>query len=226
MTTATMLFAQDHQGFMQTCSSDSTGGTLIPYNDPYRRKFVYRQDNNQLEDVYTASCLTWVPRTATFQTDPNNKSKVFRCPSDKWLDVGGDGQNGYNIFNNITAINGSKYFPVSYGVNADILCVSDSSGVGHFGLGDSVAIPGVRLLFRVQATALPDTPWASPCRQNLERCIIPQKFCSTATAEPVRTTTTCRIHWTTTTRSITRRITCSIAGAFPLRMRGAFQARC
>jgi prepilin-type processing-associated H-X9-DG protein len=76
----------------------------------------------------------------TFQTDTEGKSKVFRCPSDRWLDVGLPGQNGYNIFNNITAVNGSKYFPVSYGVNADILCVSDASGTGRMGLNDNVGV--------------------------------------------------------------------------------------
>src|SRR5439155_8012810 len=115
---------------------------MIGMQDNSRRKFLYRQDHSLLMDVYSALLPYMGARNGvTFQTDTEGKSRVFRCPSDRWLDVAAaEGQNGYNIFNNITAINGSKYFPISYGCNADILCVSDSSGVGHFGLNDNVAV--------------------------------------------------------------------------------------
>ena len=145
MVTASMLFANDHRGYMQTCSSDNSSGAMhdmIVMQDPSRRKFLYRQDNNLLMDIYSALLPYMGARNGvTFQTDTEGKSKVFQCPSDRWLSVAStEGYNGYNIFNNITAVNGSKYFPISYGCNADILCVSDSSGQGHFGLNDSVAV--------------------------------------------------------------------------------------
>jgi prepilin-type N-terminal cleavage/methylation domain-containing protein/prepilin-type processing-associated H-X9-DG protein len=146
MVTASMLFAQEHQGYMQTCSSDGAPGSaannVIIAQDPSRRKFVYRQDNNELLDVYSALLPYMGARNGvTFQTDTEGKSAVFRCPSDRWLSVStAEGQNGYNIFNNISAVNGSKYFPISYGCNADILTVSDSGGVGRFGLNDSIAV--------------------------------------------------------------------------------------
>src|SRR2546423_2278256 len=130
MVIAATLFANDHKGYMQTCSSDDTGGNahaMILFQDPSRRKFVYRQDNNLLMDVYSALLPYMGARGGvTFQTDTEGKSRVFRCPADTWLDVGNEGQNGYNIFNNITAVAGGKYFPVSYGINVDITAVSDA----------------------------------------------------------------------------------------------------
>src|SRR5262249_44475990 len=77
---------------------------------------------------------------STFQTEAEGRSKVFRCPSDRWLDFGVEGQNGYRIFNNVVNLAGGPYFPVSYAINADISAVTDSTGVGRFGLGDSMAI--------------------------------------------------------------------------------------
>ena len=38
----------------------------------------------------------------------------------RWLDAGTEGQTGYRIFNNVTSLPGGPYFPISYGVNADI----------------------------------------------------------------------------------------------------------
>lgn len=146
MVIAATLFSHDHQGYMQTCTSDgppgSSANAMIVRQDPSRRKFIYRSDNNELLDVYSALLPYMGARNGvTFQTDPDNKSRVFRCPSDHWLDFSVPGQNGYNIGNNVTAVSGSgRYFPISYGCNADILCVSDSGGVGHCGLSDNVAV--------------------------------------------------------------------------------------
>jgi len=143
MCTAAISFAAEHRGYMQTVTSDSTAGNnVIKYQDPSRRKWSYRSDNNLLMDVYSALLpYLGAKQGATFQTEANDKSRVFRCPSDAWMDQGGgEGQNGYRIFNNVTSLPGGPYFPISYGVNADILCVSDATGVGRFGLGDSVAV--------------------------------------------------------------------------------------
>jgi len=146
MVIAATLFANDHKGYMQTCTSDDVPNSfmhgVIVFQDPSRRKFVYRQDNNLLMDVYSALLPYMGARGGvTFQTDTEGKSRVFRCPADTWLDVStAEGYNGYNIFNNITSVNGSKYFPISYGINVDITAVSDTGGVGHFGLNDNVAV--------------------------------------------------------------------------------------
>src|SRR5438552_4261667 len=140
---ASMLEAHDHKGYIQTCTSDSSNPAwlVIKYQDPSRQKFAYRSDNLLLMDVYSALLPYLGSKSgATFQTDSENKAKVFRCPSDKWLDAGPEGQSGYRIFNNVTSLSNGPNFPISYGINADIACVSDSSGVGRFDLSNSVAV--------------------------------------------------------------------------------------
>jgi prepilin-type N-terminal cleavage/methylation domain-containing protein/prepilin-type processing-associated H-X9-DG protein len=144
MCTAAISVANDHKGYMQTVTSDSTSQTnVIKYQDPNRRKWAYRSDNSQLMDPYSA-LLPYLgsKQGATFQTEANDKSRVFRCPSDQWIEGGGEGLAGYRIFNNVTSLPGGPYFPISYGTNADILAVSDASGQGRFGLNDNMAVVG------------------------------------------------------------------------------------
>src|SRR2546430_15693982 len=52
MVIASMLQAQDHKGFIQTCTSDSSnpGWLVIKYQDPEKQKFTYRSDNLLLMD--------------------------------------------------------------------------------------------------------------------------------------------------------------------------------
>jgi prepilin-type processing-associated H-X9-DG protein len=138
------MFANEHKGYMQTVTSDSPApNNVIKFNDPQRLKWSYRSDNNLLQDVYSA-LLRYLGQRGdpTFQTDADNRSKVFRCPSDQWLDQGAEGQNGYRIFNNVTSLPGGPYFPISYGANVDILAVSDAARIGRFGLSDSVSVVG------------------------------------------------------------------------------------
>ena len=143
LATAAMIFANEHRGFMQTCTSDAPGGiNVIRYQDPNRQKWIYRSDNNLLMDVYSALLPYLGSKSgATFQTEAEGKSKVFRCPADTWLDFSStEGQNGYRIFNNVVNLPGGPFFPISYGVNVDVTAVSDAGGVGRFGLSDNVAV--------------------------------------------------------------------------------------
>jgi prepilin-type N-terminal cleavage/methylation domain-containing protein/prepilin-type processing-associated H-X9-DG protein len=146
LSTAAVMFATEHKGYMQTVTSDTTGNSIIRYQDPNRTKWAYRSDNGLLMDVYSAMLpymgakLNPAQGDLTFQTDPSGKNKVFRCPSDNWVENGGEGQSGYRIFNNVTPLPGGPYFPISYGVNADILMVSDAGGTGRFGLSDNCAV--------------------------------------------------------------------------------------
>lgn len=141
---ASMVFAQERKGYMQTVTSDSTApNNVIRFQDPQRTKWSYRSDNNQLQDVYSALLRYLGARgDPTFQTEADGKSKVFRCPSDPWLDQPAEGLNGYRIFNNVVPLPGGPYFPISYGTNVDILAVSDAGGIGRFGLNDNVSVVG------------------------------------------------------------------------------------
>jgi len=143
LATASIIFANEHKGYMQSVTSDAPGNSVIRYNDPQRTKWSYRPDNNLLMDVYSALLRYLGARgDVFFQTESEGRSKVFRCPSDNWLEMGSAGQNGYKIFNNVTPLPGGPYFPISYGANVDVLAVSDSGGVGRFGLSDRVGVPG------------------------------------------------------------------------------------
>jgi prepilin-type processing-associated H-X9-DG protein/prepilin-type N-terminal cleavage/methylation domain-containing protein len=101
LATATVIFANERRGFMQTCTSDAPGNSVVRQADPSRQKWIYRPDNNLLMDVYSAL----LPYTNL----PNG-----------------------------------QYFPISYGVNADISCISGPEGNGRFPVDPSqiVAVVG------------------------------------------------------------------------------------
>jgi prepilin-type N-terminal cleavage/methylation domain-containing protein/prepilin-type processing-associated H-X9-DG protein len=142
---ASTIFANEHKGYMQTVTSDQPGNSVIRQRDPSRTKWSYRSDNNLLQDVYSALLRYLGARgDVTFQTEAEGKTKVFRCPSDPWLDFGPEGQNGYRIFNNVVNLPGGPYFPISYGVNADILSISDLNNLGMFNLSSrpNIAVVG------------------------------------------------------------------------------------
>ncbi len=143
---AALLFAQEHGGYLPTCSDD----VWAKQADPNRRKFAYHDNAGatfgyQVND-WASSLLPYMGGGAddTFLTAPEQKSKVFRCPSDSALNIGeatnfGTGP-GYILWNNVTYYNG--YYPISYGINADITCVVGSDGYGHFGPYDAVSVYG------------------------------------------------------------------------------------
>ncbi|MEI8194710.1 MAG: DUF1559 domain-containing protein [Phycisphaerae bacterium] len=125
---ATMTFSSDHGQNMQPCSDDFWAKAL----DSAREKYAYRLDvNNQKYLKDWASAL--IPYLGgadvdTFLTAATKQSRVFKCPSDPSMT---DSQPGYKIFNNISP--SGNFYPVSYGVNADISAVVDFTGYGRFG---------------------------------------------------------------------------------------------
>ncbi|MDB5325039.1 MAG: hypothetical protein JWM57_608 [Phycisphaerales bacterium] len=143
---ATVMFAQDHKGYMPTCSDDS----LAKFNDPRKIKFVYRNSGalgGSVFDSYSSLAPylgTKLGDNNSFMNLPNGQSKVFTCPSDIWQD--GSSSAGYAIVNNVIAPANDPmgYFPVSYGVNADIACLSDQYHIGRMGPppADQVSVSG------------------------------------------------------------------------------------
>jgi prepilin-type processing-associated H-X9-DG protein len=76
--------------------------------------------------------------------DAKQKSKVFICPSDQWMNLPGtegavDGP-GYVVFNNVVNWNGK--YPINYGINADIFSLVGNDNYGHFGVSDIVNVYG------------------------------------------------------------------------------------
>lgn len=140
---ATVMFADDHHGYMQTCTTDNRAKLA----DPGKIKFAYRSGagGDYIED-WASALLPYMGGqfNDTFVSAPAKQRKIFICPSDNYqgLDpVPGDPSSGsgYMLWNNVA--NPLTYFPISYGVNADIACVTDSAGVGR--IDDSPDTVGV-----------------------------------------------------------------------------------
>jgi prepilin-type processing-associated H-X9-DG protein/prepilin-type N-terminal cleavage/methylation domain-containing protein len=135
--TATLLFAQDHRGYVPT----STDYNVAYYdNDRDRQKFAYRSDGF-LKDWASALSPYMGGKDQdiyTFQANPTGQSQVFVCPSDIWQGIGIT--SGYKLYNNVTnpPNDPDGYFPVSYGINADITCLINAAGQGKFDLTNTV----------------------------------------------------------------------------------------
>ena len=128
LTMAAIMFQQDHHGFLPP-SSDNAFAAI---HDPSHTNFSYRLNAGvgALQDWASALLPYMGDRSVTdFQKAPPDKSKVFRCPSDVWMD---DPQPGHKLYNNVTnGVNGG-YQAISYGYNADISCLLNSAGTGVF----------------------------------------------------------------------------------------------
>jgi len=142
---ACKLFAADHQRYIPTSTSDAASPTNpVRMFDPYQQKFLWRNSNGSPFLADWASSL--MPYLGFRDNDVNSfenqlvsptpgwtPPKIFICPTDPAQ----DGQNpGYMLYNNVTTgSNGNQNFPISYGINADITCLNNSSGTGQFDLG-------------------------------------------------------------------------------------------
>jgi prepilin-type N-terminal cleavage/methylation domain-containing protein/prepilin-type processing-associated H-X9-DG protein len=144
---ATMEFAQDHHGYMPTCSDDA----YAKYADPLRYKFLYRNSGASGGGSVFDSYSSLIPYLGgrfsdamSFMNASYKQSQVFVCPSDRWQD--GSVTAGYAIVSNVISPPNDTpgYFPISYGVNADIATVTDQYGIGRVAQGnaDQVSVSG------------------------------------------------------------------------------------
>ena len=158
MALASMLFAQDHKGYMPTASDDD----LAQVNDPYKNKWVYRANGDGSSSVMDcfSSLVPYLGArfsdSNSFMLKPGAQSKVFACPSDAAQD--GSPTAGYAIYNNVDpgvmANDAPGYCPISYGINADITCLTGVDGVkspkgniypsnvGYFNASNNVWVAG------------------------------------------------------------------------------------
>ena len=149
MAIAEIMFSQDHKNYVQPCSDTSFALPFEGYPGIPVSKFYYRDVPPPGSPPFVlwdwASALTpYLGRGVKVSTDENFthgdtdrlQSKVFQCPSDNWLT---DTNPGYAIINNVS--NGSVgiapgavfgYEPVSYGVNGDIVMITNAAGQGVF----------------------------------------------------------------------------------------------
>jgi prepilin-type N-terminal cleavage/methylation domain-containing protein/prepilin-type processing-associated H-X9-DG protein len=142
---ASLLFAQDHKGYIPTVSDDQ----YAKYADPNRVKFLYRSDKDQNVFDWASSLVPYLGTRMgdlnSFMLAPYTQSPVFVCPSDYWQD--GSPTAGYALINNIDttqmpANNPLGYVPISYGMNADIACVLFSDGYGYYDPGHQIYVEG------------------------------------------------------------------------------------
>jgi len=132
---ASILCAQDHQGYLPSSSSNGT----MKLNDTVpTTRWGYRQltPSSEVAKDWASQLLPYLGKggaDSTFENAPQQQSKVFVCPSDIWQSA--DNTPGYRMFNNIAFIpnDPNGYVPVSYGINADVTMLCDNSGNGQFG---------------------------------------------------------------------------------------------
>ena len=149
---ATIMFAQDHKGYMPTCSDSHFAAAA----DTYHTKWLWRANadgSSSMMDSFS-SLISYLgvkySDNNSFMIKPGTQSKVFVCPSDTNQD--GSPTAGYRIFNNIDPSvmtndpNGDC--PISYGVTPISPAsmaptgVWGSSNTGWFNTGGSVSVAG------------------------------------------------------------------------------------
>ena len=138
---AVKLFAQERRGYMPALSDEE----WARQRDPMRSIWIWRRSPTDPQPVmldWASSLLPYlgVRGVEWFPQAPQNVSKIFLCPSDKWQTVSGDyGKTaglepqgpGLVIYNNVDPYTAG--FPISYGINADIGTLTGADGKGHFG---------------------------------------------------------------------------------------------
>lgn len=126
---AAQMMSTQRKGYIQTVSDHNVAIAV----DSRREKFVYRPDGFLAD--YASAFLTFMyssnRQAASFQDSRRTQVKIFECPADPWI-AATDAQRGYKLFNNVTSdLADTEYFPISYGINADITVISaDDPSVG------------------------------------------------------------------------------------------------
>ncbi len=161
------MFANEHKGLVQPDSD----GSIMQYTetpDANHTLFAYRYTTydpvtGKYVPVGSAVLKDWASALVPYLGGQENQSfmnfgvngagsKVFLCPSDPTLN---DPYPGYQLFNNVaTGQNGNTqptppgyvgyfqgYYPVSYGINADIASANYNGGWGAFNPGWGFQIP-------------------------------------------------------------------------------------
>lgn len=129
---ATIMMSQERKGLIQTVTDHS----FVIQIDPSRTKFFYKADGFLMD--WASALLPYLGDTSgqTF-FENKNKSQVFLCPSDKWQL---SSEPGYRMWNNVPDFD--AFYPISYGINADIASVSDRNREGRFGPSGNIGVHG------------------------------------------------------------------------------------
>src|SRR5258707_612258 len=87
---AAITLSHEHHQHIPTCSDNSLVLPPNSFNDPYKQNFSYRATGtppaDELQDWASALLPYMGDKSITdFQKAPPNKTKVFQCPSDPWM---------------------------------------------------------------------------------------------------------------------------------------------
>jgi len=132
MATAAVMMATDRRGYIQPTAEKD----IFARADSSRTKYVYRTGGIDAVPMDWASAL--LPylgdRTGLTFVESTQKSQIFRCPSDRWLDVQDP---GYTVLVNT----GDVKLPLSYGINVDIAGLVDPlTGRGRFNFSGEIGV--------------------------------------------------------------------------------------
>jgi prepilin-type N-terminal cleavage/methylation domain-containing protein/prepilin-type processing-associated H-X9-DG protein len=145
---AAIMFKDEHKQHLPTGSTH----TWAKLNDSSHTYFSYHgaPGGGSFVMDWASSLLPYLNvkltgNQETFMDIPPDKAKVFRCPSDPWVDVpqaqGVDAGPGYKVYNNVATPD--AYYPISYGINLDITCTTDANGAGRFDdSGNYISVTG------------------------------------------------------------------------------------
>ncbi len=118
MSISSMTFAQDHDQWVQTSSSDLLWGKNG--RPPNATKYDYFPGDDQRIKDWASALVPYLGGDfdQVFEEAETKISKVFRCPSDPNMRADNP---GYRLYNNVK--DNAENFPISYGVNADATSV-------------------------------------------------------------------------------------------------------
>jgi len=136
MAAAANLMATERRGYIQPSSEKDE----VLYNDPSRQKFIYRVGGSATTTVpadWASGLLPYLgDRSGQTFFESQDKSQVFVCPSDPAIDMN---PKGYWM---VVNLGNSLATPLSYGINADIACVTQANGQGRFNFGGIIGVWG------------------------------------------------------------------------------------
>ncbi len=143
---AEFLFAQEHNNYIQPVSNDWPQGSWVSTADPTHTRWVYwlgtQGDGTPGDGCAKDWASALIPYTGASDKESTSfvtgvkQSNIFVCPSDPYQ-FGNSTTSGYQIYSNVPTLNNPNYFPISYGINADIAALvgvgTGNSGTDGFG---------------------------------------------------------------------------------------------
>jgi prepilin-type processing-associated H-X9-DG protein/prepilin-type N-terminal cleavage/methylation domain-containing protein len=142
MIIATQMFAQDHHGYCPTVTDDTWAqriDTLPTTKWEYHAMTTppFPMGDQYECDDWPGMLTAYLGKSIGDGTFADNgsqvQSKVFLCPSDIWLN---DPNPGYRIWSNVPSKN--QDYPISYGINADITMLNNSTNLSPPAPGQAV----------------------------------------------------------------------------------------